>query len=64
VVTRILLVRALLSENFFMSAQRGALCLRAAMSLIFFPNGFLDAISITLILEGYILKALELQIFA
>jgi len=44
VVTRILLVRALLSENFFMSAQRGAACLRAAMSLIFLPKGFLDAI--------------------
>jgi len=27
-----------------MSAQRGALCVRQAMSFIFFPSGFLDAI--------------------
>jgi len=38
------LLRARLSENFLMSAHRGALCFRAAMSFSFFPRGFLDDI--------------------
>jgi hypothetical protein len=39
--TRTRLVLARLSENFFMSAHLGALCLLAAISFIFFPSGFL-----------------------
>jgi hypothetical protein len=57
ILTRMRRARARFNENFFMSAQRGAACLRRAINFIFFPNGFLfDILSTFVNFDGFLLS--------